>query len=231
MPIFCFEFCQAVKLRGLCRIKIILSYKYRHLILKLKVIYFVFPSTQYVVYNYARIKKLIHKWYSCQVLRKVKAQIKLTVGLNHVQTDLPWVCFSISSPRAAAEACLRSWAKHPEDEPAPSPGAAQPGSQVWAGHLKLTLGTSERVWEADPWGVRTCWCFHFRVKMAALFPKANAIKCTEMLLLAQIPYPETWTPVLVFPSRIKYSLQRDTLPIPQLLGNASSAVPGAAFPQ
>lgn len=87
MPRFCFDFCQAVKFCVLCRINIILSYKYRHLILKLKVIYFVFP--QKVVYNYARTKKLIHKWFSCQVLRKVKAQLELTVGLNHVQTDLP----------------------------------------------------------------------------------------------------------------------------------------------
>lgn len=136
MPRFCFDFCQAVKLCGLCRIKIILSYKYRHLTWKLKVIYFVFPGTQSVVYNYARIKKLIPKRFSCQVLRKVEAQTELTVGLNHVQTDLPRVCSSISSPRAAVEACPGSWAKHPEDEPAPSPAAAQP---------KVTLGTSERM--------------------------------------------------------------------------------------
>lgn len=136
MPRFCFDFCQAVKLCGLCRIKIILSYKYRHLTWKLKVIYFVFPGTQSVVYNYARIKKLIPKRFSCQVLRKVEAQMELTVGLNHVQTDLPRVCSSICSPRAAVEACPGSWAKHPEDEPAPSPAAAQP---------KVTLGTSERV--------------------------------------------------------------------------------------
>lgn len=88
--------------------------------------------------------------------------------------------------------------------------ALEQHSQVWAGQPKLALGTSEQAWAANPRGVRTCWCFHFPVKIAALLPKANAINVLRCFYLHRSLILKPKLQYWYFQAALSSPVQQDT---------------------